>query len=115
MDPKLLDVNVHPSKAEVRFAFQQDVHQFISRSIREALEKNLQSPVEDPQPVYENIPTKTNYEKPFYREAPSWVKKSEEVAPFQQGNLSEALRNMTEFAWLPFENIIITTTGNGVR
>ena len=96
MDPKLLDVNVHPSKAEVRFAFQQDVHQFISRSIREALEKNLQSPVEDLQPVYENIPTKTNYEKPFYREAPSWVKKSEEVAPFQQGNLSEALRNMTD-------------------
>ena len=96
MNPKLLDVNVHPSKAEVRFAFQQDVHQFISRSIREALEKNLQSPVEDLQSVYENIPTKTNYEKPFYSEAPSWVKKSEEVAPFQQGNLSEALRNMTD-------------------
>ena len=95
MDPKLLDVNVHPSKAEVRFAFQQDVHQFISRSIREALEKNLQSPAEDLQPVYENIPIKTNYEKPFYREASSWVNKSEEVAPFQQGDLSEALRNMT--------------------
>ena len=95
MDPKLLDVNVHPSKAEVRFAFQQDVHQFISRSIREALEKNLQSPVEDLQPVYEDIPIKTNYEKPFYREDSSWVNKSEEVAPFQQGDLSEALRNMT--------------------
>ena len=95
MDPKLLDVNVHPSKAEVRFAFQQDVHQFISRSIREALEKNLLSPAEDLQPVYENIPIKTNYEKPFYREASSWVNKSEEVAPFQQGDLSEALRNMT--------------------
>ena len=96
MDPKLLDVNVHPSKAEVRFAFQQDVHQFISRSIRDALEKNLQSPVEDLQPVYEDIPIKTNYEKPFYREDSSWVNKSEEVAPFQQGNLSEALRNMTD-------------------
>ncbi|MDC1153544.1 DNA mismatch repair endonuclease MutL [Nitrospinaceae bacterium] len=95
MDPKLLDVNVHPSKAEVRFAFQQDVHQFISRSIREALEKNLQSPAEDLQPVYENIPIKTNYEKPFYREASSWVNKPEEIAPFQQGDLSEALRNMT--------------------
>ena len=95
MDPKLLDVNVHPSKAEVRFAFQQDVHQFISRSIRDALEKNLQSPVEDLQPVYEDIPIKTNYEKPFYREDSSWVNKSEEVAPFQQGDLSEALRNMT--------------------
>ena len=95
MDPKLLDVNVHPSKAEVRFAFQQDVHQFISRSIREALEKNLQSPVEDLQPVYENIPIKTNYEKPFYKEGPSWINKSEEVAAFKQGDLSEALRNMT--------------------
>ena len=95
MDPKLLDVNVHPSKAEVRFAFQQDVHQFISRSIRDALEKNLQSPVEDLQPVYEDIPIKTNYEKTFYRETSSWVNKSEEVASFQQGDLSEALRNMT--------------------
>ena len=95
MDPKLLDVNVHPSKAEVRFAFQQDVHQFISRSIREALEENLQSPAEDLQPVYENIPIKTNYTKPIYREASSWVNKSEEVASFQQGDLSEALRDMT--------------------
>ena len=95
MDPKLLDVNVHPSKAEVRFAFQQDVHQFISRSIREALEKNLQSPVEGLQPVYEDIPIKTNYEKPFYREDSSRVNKSEEVATFKQGDLSEALRNMT--------------------
>ena len=79
----------------MRFAFQQDVHQFISRSIREALEKNLQSPVEDLQAVYENISIKTNYEKPFYREASSWVNKPEEIAPFQQGDLSEALRNMT--------------------
>ena len=95
MDPKLLDVNVHPSKAEVRFAFQQDVHQFISRSIRDALEKNLQSPVEDLQPGYEDIPITTNYEKPFYREDSLWVNKSEEVAPFQQGNLSGAIRSMT--------------------
>ena len=95
MDPKLLDVNVHPSKAEVRFAFQQDVHQFISRSIREALEKNLQSPVEDLQPDHENIPIKTNYEKPFYRETPAWVNESEEVAAFKHKNLSEALKNMT--------------------
>ena len=42
MDPKLLDVNVHPSKAEVRFAFQQDVHQFVAHGVRAALEKNQQ-------------------------------------------------------------------------
>lgn len=40
MDPKLLDVNVHPSKAEVRFAFQQEVHQLVSEEVRNALSRN---------------------------------------------------------------------------
>ncbi len=40
MDPKLLDVNVHPSKAEVRFAFQQEVHQLVSEGVRNALSRN---------------------------------------------------------------------------
>ncbi|MEK9629540.1 MAG: DNA mismatch repair endonuclease MutL [Nitrospinota bacterium] len=92
MDPKLLDVNVHPSKAEVRFAFQQDVHQFVSRSIREALEKNLQTPIQEQKPV-DDIPISVS---PSYKqEAPAWVKASENTVTFQQGNLSEALKNMT--------------------
>lgn len=95
MDPKLLDVNVHPSKAEVRFAFQQDVHQFVSRSIRGALEKNLQTPIEDTRPAYDDIPINRNYEKPASRTPmPSWVEKTEEAALFRQGNLSEALKMM---------------------
>jgi len=95
MDPKLLDVNVHPSKAEVRFAFQQDVHQFVSRSILEALEKNTQTPVEKPQSIDDDIPINTPYEKPFYKsEVPSWAVKQEPGAPYQQGNLSEALGKM---------------------
>lgn len=40
MDPKLLDVNVHPSKAEVRFALQQEVHQLVSEGVRNALSRN---------------------------------------------------------------------------
>jgi DNA mismatch repair protein MutL len=40
MDPKLLDVNVHPSKAEVRFAFQQEVHRLVSEGVRNALSQN---------------------------------------------------------------------------
>lgn len=92
MDPKLMDVNVHPSKAEVRFAFQQDVHQFVSRSIREALEKNMEAPIEDARQADDDIPLHSNYRKSM----PSWLSKREEP-PFasQQGNLSEALRTMT--------------------
>jgi DNA mismatch repair protein MutL len=92
MDPKLLDVNVHPSKAEVRFAFQQDVHQFVSRSIREALEKNMQVPVEDVRPINDDIPLHSNYKKLI--ETPSWLNKSDKALSFSQGNLSDALKTM---------------------
>jgi DNA mismatch repair protein MutL len=92
MAPKLLDVNVHPSKAEVRFAFQQDVHQFVSRSIREALEKNIQAPAEDVQAIDDDISLNSNYKKTI--ETPSWLNKSEGAHSFSQGNLSDALRKM---------------------
>jgi DNA mismatch repair protein MutL len=92
MDPKLLDVNVHPSKAEVRFAFQQDVHQFVSRSIREALEKNMQAPVEDVRPIDDDTPLHSNYKNLI--ETSAWINKSEDAPPFSQGKLPDALRTM---------------------
>lgn len=52
MDPKLLDVNVHPSKAEVRFAFQQEVHQLVSEGIRNALSRNEKA---DPVVLQESV------------------------------------------------------------
>jgi len=45
MDPKLYDVNVHPTKAEVRFAFQQEVHNFVRRTIKDALSKSRKLPL----------------------------------------------------------------------
>ena len=93
MEPRLLDVNVHPSKAEVRFAFQQDVHQFVSRSIRDALENNLQTPVEETQTVYNDIPISTGSENRVFRQdIPFRVGKKYETCSFEQGKMSEFLR-----------------------
>lgn len=51
IDPALVDVNVHPTKHEVRFRDQRLVHEFISRSIRETLRPSawLSSSEEEPQ------------------------------------------------------------------
>ena len=92
MEPKLLDVNVHPSKAEVRFAFQQDVHQFVSRSILKALEKNIQTPVETQQPLDDDIQINTHGEKSFYKsEAASWAGTLDESSTLPQIKLTEGL------------------------
>ena len=92
MDPKLLDVNVHPSKAEVRFAFQQDVHQFVAHGVRAALEKNQQVDLTERDATDNHIHESSHSysPRPNYQ-APQWADKSH---PPVQGDLSHALRTM---------------------
>jgi len=40
VDPERVDVNVHPSKREVRFAEQEAIHQLVRRAVRQALSRN---------------------------------------------------------------------------
>jgi len=47
MDPRLVDVNVHPRKAEVRFAQERAVYQALGQAVKEALE---------PFPLQESFP-----------------------------------------------------------
>ncbi len=90
MDPRLLDVNVHPSKAEVRFAFQQDVHQFVAKGVRSALEKNQQTPA-DFTVREEDIPLERSVHRPYSSSpatgVPQWR------APVQQ-DLSQSLNTL---------------------
>jgi len=71
MEPGLLDVNVHPAKAEVRFAFQQDVYRFVSHAVQDALQQNDKSftaPIDDSAPGQGREP-KPSYEVPGHLSA----------------------------------------------
>lgn len=55
IDPRKVDFNVHPTKREVRFEDQQDIHRLVMTTLRDALRKE-----------------RSNYTTPF-SEAPEWA------------------------------------------
>ena len=92
IDPSRVDVNVHPAKMEVRFNNQQQLYDFISRSVDEALskremipdallgetdEEEVKEPLHADAPVAEEKPAKSIAPEPF------------ESLRFEKHNISE--------------------------
>ncbi len=70
MDPHLLDVNVHPSKWEVRISKENQLEYLLKDNVREILKNTMLAPTIRPSREsvqYEQIPLETNltFQKPF--------------------------------------------------
>ena len=73
MDPHLLDVNVHPSKWEVRISKENQLEYLLRDNVRDALKNSMLAPNIHPvrqERVYEQIPLDTNtaFVRPFVQQ-----------------------------------------------
>ena len=98
MDPHLLDVNVHPSKWEVRISKENQLEYLLRDNVRDALKNSMLAPNIHPvrqERVYEQIPLDTNtaFVRPFVQQDSG--EKKEELKPAFKP--AEEVRAATEF------------------
>ena len=107
IDPSRVDVNVHPAKMEVRFNNQQQLYDFISRSVDDALskremipdallgetdEEEIKEPAEADAPVAEEKPAKSIAPQPFESLRFEKHKISEDTPIFAKGVKAEPIK-----------------------
>ena len=87
IDPRLVDVNVHPSKLEVKFSNEKPVFEAIYYSVRAALEQNVTRP-EITVPISEEPP---KFEvKPQIKPQPQAPRLSDATEPIREGRAEPA-------------------------
>ncbi|WP_022767133.1 DNA mismatch repair endonuclease MutL [Butyrivibrio sp. NC2007] len=107
IDPSRVDVNVHPAKMEVRFNNQQQLYDFISRSVDDALskremipdallgekdEEEVKEPLQADAPVAEEKPSKSIAPQPFESLRFEKHKISEDTPIFAKGVKAEPIK-----------------------
>lgn len=88
MDPSILDVNVHPSKWEVRISKQMQLEELLTQQIDQTLRLNLLAPKIEVERVMENV-----FEQPKlqYEQPPMPIYHVKEVQPKQPQMVSEQI------------------------
>jgi len=72
LDPMLVDINVHPTKHEVRFRETRRVHDFIARSLRESFAQSPGLPLAGTEAVQETSMVYSAQAEPEQIHAPHW-------------------------------------------
>lgn len=115
VDPSLIDVNIHPTKMDIKFSKMEDLISLIERLIKESLQhKNLiphiEEPTEKPNVFKESILKKTCYEEVplsfdvVEEKAPILVNDFEESSSersFDEGSLLEREEDLESENWNP--------------